>query len=139
MGLTGTLADNTCLVAPGDGPNDGTIIRHGRATGLLAFAWPVVTAVIDSPPIARGRETLEGLVDYGAAAEIGEVSRRPDLARAGVDPGEQPGPEIGDLRLNMIHFWMANRSARDLMIGHAQTSVARIPAHAPPCGILETR
>jgi hypothetical protein len=52
---------------------------------------------------------LQGLVDGGSTAEVGEVVGRPDLIRFGRDPGEQPGTEVGVLRQNrhvrnMIHF-----------------------------------
>jgi hypothetical protein len=86
------------LVAAGDGADDGALIGHGGAASQLILAGLIVETAVDPTQIACGGEALQGLVDCGAAAKVGKIAGRPDLVRAGGDPGEQPGAKVGIMR-----------------------------------------
>ena len=80
--------DGTRLVAAGDSADDGAIVGYGRAGGQLVLARLIIEASVDAAQATRSDETLQCLVDRGAAAEIGEIAGRPDLIRTGSDSGK---------------------------------------------------
>jgi len=103
------IDERTRLVATSNSSDDSTIVGYGGAAGQLVLAWSVVEATVNAAQLAGGGEALEGLIDGGAAAEIGKIAGRPDLIGIRRDPGEQPGTEVGILRQschvrNMTHI-----------------------------------
>ena len=80
--------DGARLVAAGDSADDGAIVRYGRSVSQLVLARLIIEASADAAQATRSDESLQCLVDRGAAAEIGEIARRPDLIRTGRHPGK---------------------------------------------------
>ncbi len=112
--------DGTRLVQASNGTDDRTVVGRGRMSGQFTCARPVVESPVDAPQIAGGNQTLKGLVDGGAIAEVGKVARNPDLVRVGRHPGEEAGAQTGILRQdchvrNMTHISDTGSVVRNLM------------------------